>query len=113
MFAGRTDGLRAERSNQLQQASDDWQVPRYTGSVEAALMLKPEGCEWSITELSYPSYPSRPFEAVVAQHAYGYGAPSRRGDTAGKGHAATAALALCSAVLKADQALRATQSATG
>lgn len=111
VLAGREDALDTENSQLSRQTADEWRIPHFTGSVDAALTLKPEGCEWSVTELSYPSsYPSRPFEAVITQHAFGYGAPSRRGDTRGKGHAATAALALCAAALAADQALRATQS---
>ena len=109
VFALRIDELRAQGRAAAQDAADEWQVPRYTASVDAALSLKPEGCEWSVRELSYPSHPDKPFAAVVAQHAYGYGAPSRRGDTGGKGYAASAALALCAAALGANQALWATQ----
>lgn len=67
---------------------DYWDAPAYTASIDAALTLVPEGCEWIVE--AYTS------NGVKAEHvrasAWVSGAP--------RCFAATPALALCAAALK-------------
>lgn len=76
--------------------SRDMYLPRYTGSLDAARMLLPEGATWTVFELDPPE-PSKPYGALVGRRpSYGPLAVRRfRGD------GATPALALCIPALKA------------
>ena len=77
------------RRNSSPYCSSHDRLPRYTASIDAALTLVPEGCEWIVE-----AYTSNSVKAAhVRASAWVSGAP--------RYFAATPALALCAAALKA------------
>lgn len=74
-------------------------VPRYTSSLDAALTLVPEGWRFTLSTDDHGGFPERAAHAVVMSKLW---ADPQAGDgQVFEGHAATPALALCPAALRA------------
>ena len=87
------DGSRSEPGT-----GGDWMVPRYTASLDAAMTLAPKGWFMQLSDWQAPILRAHgPWQAIFTLDRDDF----RRGFDARCDHAATPALALCAAALRA------------